>query len=85
MQHEEIIKSQPCIICGDQTLSILELWENNIKISERFMCRPCQGLAVERSHALRKIFDRLLANGLSKKLANEVMIKWYVEPNADVA
>ncbi len=80
----EIIDLQPCVTCQEQTLSILELWEHGHKIAEQFMCRACQGPAMDRSRALRIIFEGLLADGVGRKTANDFMIKNYIEASTPV-
>lgn len=97
--HPDGTIAQPCTRCGELTLSILETViadaeqaarlevEVGAVVDERFVCRACQPAHFAEADALREKFDALIAGGMSREMANRVMIRWHISeaPGAVVA
>lgn len=65
---------QPCMKCGSPTLHVVEVWVNGVKGATLYVCETCHDdgmLGIEPWH---RRFKTLLANGVSRKRANEILI-----------
>ncbi len=71
-----MIDELPCVTCAKPTLSVLETALDDVVVCWAYMCRPCQGEMRAELATKRERFDELLAGGMSRELANEVMIRW---------
>lgn len=69
------IDAQPCVKCGEITLSILEIETAQSVVSELFMCRECRDPLLAGAAINRETFERLLAMGATRSEANRIMIK----------
>ena len=83
-----ITRAQPCSRCRKSTLSIAELAVHGNAAAEAgvasgtvimaaFMCRECQGVEAAKAAEMRQTFDGLLSDGMSRDLANRVMVAWH--------
>lgn len=70
---EDTIYPQPCVGCGQDTLSIVEIARDGDLIAAEFMCRSCQGSAFVEAASFRRQFEELISTGVSRAAANEYM------------
>ena len=75
------IDALPCLACGKETLSIVELETNGVVVRWSYYCRPCQEIQNANLAQLRAQFDAMIAAGISRETANAVMIRWHVRPS----
>lgn len=64
----------PCIKCGESGVEIV-IERDDEMVASNFMCDGCFGAAMEDFAVKRRQFEMLLANGVSRKRANEIMIE----------
>lgn len=72
-----LIDALPCRACGDDTLSVLMTYVDDAPLFWMYVCRPCQDRAQAEMAMRRELFEGLIAGGMSRQLANEVMMKWH--------
>jgi hypothetical protein len=75
-----LIEELPCRQCGKSTLSVVELVNASTGYVTAwfYCCRQCQAQDDEELRDLRRRFDAMIEAGVSKRTANEVMIRWFV-------
>jgi len=68
-----------CIACDKITKHVVHLIIPDGDLSSdhvyRFMCESCTDIATDELAALRRQFDMLMQNGVSRERANELMIE----------
>jgi len=69
------MSAQPCVQCGEPTLSVVEVARAGVVVAESFMCRTCQGAALEGFRNSQRQFQQLLVMGCDREQANRIMIK----------
>lgn len=64
----------PCQKCGTPTDNILILAIDGEDEAMAVLCRTCTDMAHEGFEVWKRRFEMLLANGVSRKRANEILI-----------
>lgn len=70
--------NRSCARCEAATSSVVELARDGATIAEIIVCRSCQDKLNSQFDGHRRTFETLLAEGMSRDLANRVMIAWYI-------
>lgn len=63
-----------CRKCGKWTKHKVELASNDVPVLVGRLCNACFEDALDRLYELRKEFEALLAEGIDRERANEIMI-----------
>lgn len=63
-----------CRKCGSTETRVVEIVKNDEVVAEGELCDGCFGKALDGAAKLRRQFEMLLANGVSRERANEIMI-----------